>query len=144
MQSSLRPATSNNNGRMPWCPSPGSQSLREGRKQSANKRESGFLRGLFSPSPSRKQLPSGSPDCWRRRGTVDSPLWEEELTPEAEIWNNSQKRAPNRMKNAQSNGQSIFARLKGNFRRTSSSGLAKDDWQSGASSSSSSLLGNNS
>lgn len=78
-------------GRMvPWCASPGSQSLREPssshKKSSSNKRrDAGFLRSLFSPSPSRRKadtettMEAEEEERRRRTETMRTPLWEEEV-----------------------------------------------------------------
>lgn len=183
-------------GRMvPWCASPGSQSLREPssshKKSSSNKRrDAGFLRSLFSPSPSRRKadtettMEAEEEERRRRTETMRTPLWEEEVGfggeggrtqqqmngggqgfPNAKqqqataqqkryMWrtassttkpmvngnNNSNGSGLALLKRRQTTvadragsggGQSIFARLKGNFRRTNSTILAaattKDD-----------------
>ncbi|CAK5073216.1 unnamed protein product [Meloidogyne enterolobii] len=142
-----------------FCQSPSTQSLREsnyGRfmiPPPLKKRgPEFFLRALFSPSPQRRR-PKANGSSWEwMPSPANSPLWEEEQQPtilgKNNIINTAQQQQQNALKpttitNAhlkqqqrqqqQPSGSSIFARLKGNFRRTSSSGISspssKDDWQ---------------
>ncbi|CAK5023891.1 unnamed protein product [Meloidogyne enterolobii] len=146
-----------------FCQSPSTQSLREsnyGRfmiPPPLKKRgPESFLRALFSPSPQRRR-PKANGSSWEwMPSPANSPLWEEEqqqptiLGNKNNIISTAQQQQqqqppfkPTTITNAhlkqqqrqqqQPSGSSIFARLKGNFRRTSSSGISspssKDDWQ---------------
>uniref|UniRef100_A0A1I8BUG9 SH2 domain-containing protein n=1 Tax=Meloidogyne hapla TaxID=6305 RepID=A0A1I8BUG9_MELHA len=135
-----------------FCLSPSTQSLRESNygqrfmvPPPLKKRgPESFLRALFSPSPQRRRQ-KGNESSWEWMPS-SSPLWEEEQPTNTTnsgnkaIINNAQQQTLKPTTNThlkqqqrQQPGSSIFARLKGNFRRTSSSGISspssKDDWQ---------------